>query len=116
MRTVDLALFADTVAARAAALEARLDRARDRLRRSAIERNARRSLAPTTVERLEAAGILGASDVRAERGEVGELAAALTAVRELQALTEARLAEAQAEAGLPSSPGETVPRDPSRAA
>ncbi|HEX2504579.1 MAG TPA: hypothetical protein VHK22_00085 [Gaiellaceae bacterium] len=115
MRTVDLALFADTVAARAAALEARLDRARDRLRRSAIERDARRSLGSTTVERLEA-GILGASDVRAERGEVGELAAALSAVRELQRWTEARLAEAQAEAGLPCSPGETVPRDPSRAA
>jgi hypothetical protein len=37
MRTVDLALFADVAAARASALEARLERARDRIRRSAIE-------------------------------------------------------------------------------
>ena len=102
MRTVDLALFADIVATRSAALEARLERARDRIRQAAIEREARRALPVATVERLVQAGVLSAADVRAERREVGELAAALAALRELQTWAEARLSDAHAEAELGS--------------
>ena len=113
MRTVDLALFADVIAARAAALEARLERARDRIRQAAIEREARRTLSNGTVERLEQVGALSVASVRAEREEVVELAASLAALRELQVWTERRLADAHAEAEL----GPATPHDPgSRAA
>lgn len=118
MRTVDLALFADIVAARSAALEARLERARDRIRQAALEREARRALPAATVEQLVQAGVLSAADVRAERREVGELAAALAALRELQAWAEARLSDAHAEAELapPGRGHEPEPFDPPRAA
>jgi hypothetical protein len=117
MRTVDLALFADIVAARSAALEARLERARDRIRQAAIEREARQALPPETVERLERIGVLSAADVRAERREVGELAASVAALRELQTWTEARVSDAVAEAELGSpSTGEPEPFGPPRAA
>lgn len=115
MRTVDLALFADVVAARSAAAEARLERARDRLRQSAIEREARRELSPVTVERLERSGVLGLADVRAERGEVKELAESLAALRELQIWIEARLSVSREDAGLGPS-GDGSPLHPPRAA
>jgi hypothetical protein len=101
MRTVDLALFADVVAARASALEARLERARDRIRQAAIEREARRALSPETAERLQSVGLLSASDIRVERRETSELAASLAALHELQTWVEARLAEAEDEARGP---------------
>jgi hypothetical protein len=104
MRTVDLALFADVAAARASALEARLERARDRIRQAAIEREARRALSPEIAERLQSVGLLSDSDIRAERQEISELAASLAALHELQTWVEARLAEAEDEArGPPSS-------------
>lgn len=115
MRTVDLALFADVVAARSAAAEARLERARDRIRQSAIEREARRALSPVIVERLERSGVLGLADVRAERGEVKELAEALAALRELQIWIEARLGESHEDAGVGSC-DDGSPFDPPRAA
>ncbi len=117
MRTVDLALFADIVAARAAALEARLERARDRIRQAAIEREARRTLSASTVDRLEQVGALSASCVRAEREEVVELTASLAALRELLVWTERRLADAHAEAELgPVTPNDPEPFGSSRAA
>ena len=58
MRSVDLALYADELAARAATLAARLERARGRLRQAAIEREARRALDETSVARLESLGVL----------------------------------------------------------
>jgi hypothetical protein len=119
MRTIDLALIADIVAARGAAVEARLERARDRIRQAAIEREARRALPQETVERLEESGVLTAADIRAERREVGQLAASLGAIRHLQAWAEAKLAEAQADAGFdPDRPaeGESEPYGPTRAA
>jgi hypothetical protein len=118
MRTVDLALFADLIAARSAALEARLEQARDRIRQAAIEREARRALPAATVERLVQAGVLTAADVRAERREVGELAAVLAALRELQAWAEAQLSDAHAEAelGPPGRGREPEPFGPPRAA
>ncbi len=95
MRAIDLALYADVLAARAAALAAQLERERDALRQGAIEREARRSLDAGTVERLERLGVLTSVDVRAQRAEVGRLASDLAALEELQAWVEARLFEAR---------------------
>jgi uncharacterized protein involved in type VI secretion and phage assembly len=63
MRSVDLALYADELAARAATLAAQLERARCRLRREAIEREARRALGEGSVARLESLRLIRASDV-----------------------------------------------------
>jgi hypothetical protein len=91
MRAVDLALYADELAARAATLAAQLERARGRLRRAAIEREARRTLDEGLIERLEALGFLSCPDPKAARAEVTELAAALRALEDLQAWVERRL-------------------------
>lgn len=58
---------------------------------AAIEREARRALDDGLVARLEALGFLRAGDTKAARAEVGELAAAVAAVEELQAWVERRL-------------------------
>ncbi len=91
MRAIDLALYADTLAAQASALAARLERERDLLRQTAIEREARRSLAEATVGRLDRMGVLSRADARAQRAGVNQLAADLAALEELQAWVEARL-------------------------
>jgi hypothetical protein len=91
MRAVDLALYADELAARASTLAAQLEHARGRLCQAAIEREARRALDDGLVARLEALGFLRAGDTKAARAEVGELAAAVAAVEELQAWVERRL-------------------------
>jgi hypothetical protein len=102
MRSVDLALYADELAARAATLAAQLERARRRLRQEAIEREARRALDEGSVARLDALGLTRRADVNALRAEIRELAAAVAAVEELQAWVGERLAAAQADfAGLP---------------
>ena len=85
MRSVDLALFADELAARAATLAAQLERARGRLRQAAIEREARRALDETSVARLESLGILRGAEPAEVRAEIRELAASLSVVEELQA-------------------------------
>jgi predicted DNA-binding protein len=97
MRAVDLALFADELAARAATLAAQLERARGHLRRAAIEKEARRALDDGLVARLEALEVLRAGDTQSARTEIGELSAALQAVEELQAWVEARLFAAREE-------------------
>ena len=91
MRTVDLAIYADALAGEAASLAARVERARARLRQAAIERAARGDLAPATVVRLEALGLLG---TRGDHVELTELQDALEAVEELQGWVERRLTEA----------------------
>jgi hypothetical protein len=91
MRAVDLALYADELAARASTLAAQLERARGRLCQAAIERDARHALDDGLVARLEALGFLRAADTKAARAEVAELAAAVSAVEELQAWVERRL-------------------------
>ena len=91
MWAVDLALYADELAARACTLAAQLERARGRLSQAAIEREARRALDDGLVARLEALGFLQAADTRAARAEVAELSAAVAAVEELQAWVERRL-------------------------
>ena len=96
MRSVELAVYADTLAGEAASLSARAERGRSRLRQAAIERRARVELSETAVERLEGLGLLGAIDERAARAELRELEAALDALEELQAWVEGQLAEASA--------------------
>ena len=95
MRSVDLAIYADVLAARASALSARLERERDAIRQAAIEREARRALDPETVVRLEGLRVLTARDDRAARDELRSLAADLAAVETLQAWVEARLFESR---------------------
>jgi hypothetical protein len=97
MRSVDLALYADELASRAATLAAELERARCRLHREAIEREARRALDGGSVARLDAAGVFNRGDPSALRSELRELSASLAAMEELQAWVEARLAAAQDE-------------------
>ena len=92
MRSVDLALYADALAARASALAVQVERARARLRQGAIEREARGALPAETVERLEALGLLrAAGGGPAIRAEIAELGAALRALEELQAWVEEQL-------------------------
>ena len=98
MRSVDLALFADELAARAATLAAQLERARGRLRQAAIEREARRALDETSVARLESLGILRGAEPAEVRAEIRDLAASLGVVEELQVWVERRLFEAGDEA------------------
>jgi hypothetical protein len=100
MRSIDLALYADELAARAATLAAQLERARCRLRQEALEREARWALDEGTVARLEALGLLGRADPRSLRAEIRELGASLAAVEELQAWVEERLAGVDEIAGL----------------
>jgi hypothetical protein len=106
MRSIDLALFADTLAADAAALSARIERARGRLRQIAIEHEARRALAPDVVALLERRGLMrpdaaGRSDD--DLAELATLSAELDAVLRLQSWVEARLAESEQSAGVRSS-------------
>jgi len=91
VRSVDLAIYADALAAEAASLSARLERARSRLRQAAIERAARDELPPELVSRLEALGLLR---TRADRAEIRELVEALDALEALQAWVERGLASA----------------------
>ena len=97
MRTVDLALYADTLAAKVVTLAAQLERARDSLRQTAIEREARRSLDAASIERLERLGVVGRADPRGQRSEIAQLAADLAALEELQAWVESRLFAAREE-------------------
>ena len=92
MRQVDLAVYADVLAGEAAAVAARAERLRSRLRQGAIERRARAELEPETVGRLESLGLLASLDDRALKGELRELEQALGALEELQAWVEGRLA------------------------
>jgi hypothetical protein len=100
MRSVDLALYADELAARAATLAAQLERVRCRLRQEALEREARRALDEGSVARLQALRLLGRADPRSLRAEIRELGASLAAVEELQAWVEERLAAVDEVAGL----------------
>jgi hypothetical protein len=100
MRSIDLALYADELAARAATLAAQLERARCRLRQEALEREARRALDEGSIARLEMLGVMARSDPRALRAEIRELGDSLAAVEALQAWVEERLAAADGMSGL----------------
>jgi hypothetical protein len=116
MRAIDLALFSDVLCARIAAVEARLERARDRIRQAAIHREARKALPPATIELLEDEGVLVSKDVRDERREIAALAATLTALHTLQRWTEEQLFLAREEVGRAAEPAEAATRGPPRAA
>jgi hypothetical protein len=93
VRRVDLALYADTLAGEAAAVAARIERERGRMRQAEIERAAARDLPVPVVATLRELGLLGTSgDVRA----LAELEESLDAVEALQAWVEERLARAAA--------------------
>ena len=96
MRSVELAIYADTLAGEAASLAARAERARSRLRQGAIEKRARDELSEAAVERLEGLGLLGGLDERKVRSELRELEAALDALEELQTWVEEQLAASAA--------------------
>jgi hypothetical protein len=91
MRTVDLAIYADTLAGEHASLAARLEQAQARLREAAIERDARAHLAPDAVSELESLGILGGIDERTAHSEIRRLQRALEAIEQLQSWVEGRL-------------------------
>jgi hypothetical protein len=91
VRTVDLAIYADTLAGEHAALAARLEQARSRLREASIERDARAHLPDDAVKELESLGILGGIDERTARGEIRRLSQALDALEQLQTWIEGRL-------------------------
>jgi hypothetical protein len=96
VREIDLAVYADGLAGESAALSARMERIRSRLRQAKIERRARNDLPAATVDRLEALGLLGGTDARAANAELRELGESLAALEELQAWVEAELAAANA--------------------
>lgn len=97
MRSIDLALYADELAARAATLAAQLERVRSRLRQEAIEREARRALDEGSVARLESLAVFHRHDAGELRTEIVELSTSLSALEELQAWVEEQLAAAQEE-------------------
>jgi hypothetical protein len=86
VRSVDLAVYADALAAEAAAVAAHVERERGRLRLADIERAAAREL--PVVERLREHGLLR---TRGDVEEVIRLEEALDALERLQAWVEARL-------------------------
>jgi hypothetical protein len=93
VETVDLALYADALASEAAAVAARVERARSRLNESEIEREARQALPRATVEQLERLGLLRPADEQRLYAELRRLEVDLDALAELQAWVEAKLAE-----------------------
>jgi hypothetical protein len=110
MRAVDLALYADTLAAEAAALSARAERCRLRLRQATIERQARRALRPEIVARLDALGVFAAPDELSTREEIRDLSVSLAALRELQVCVESCLAAAEDPGGGDGWGAETIDR------
>lgn len=108
MRSIDLALYADRLAAEAATLAARLERARARLRNAAIEHEARLGLPPEVVVQLERLGVLSARCADGVGGEIVEIQAALSALEALQAWVERQLAASRA----PPSSGMSVVDEP----
>ena len=96
MREIDLAVYADALAGEFAALSARAERIRSRLRQSKIERRARNDLPAAIVDRLESLGLLCGVDERAAHAELRELEDSLAALEELQAWVEAELAATNA--------------------
>jgi hypothetical protein len=98
MRSVELAIFADTLAAEVATLDARLERARSRLRRAAIEHEARAVLPLDVADRLARLGLLGVGSAM-DAAELEAIRRDIVAVQQLQAWIERELAAASRGAG-----------------
>jgi Spy/CpxP family protein refolding chaperone len=96
VRSVELAIYADTLAAEAASLAPRPSARASRLRQAADRERAQRRAERRCRRAHEALGLFGGLDERATRAELRELEAALDALEELQAWVEAELAEASA--------------------
>jgi hypothetical protein len=96
VREIDLAVYADALAGEFAALSARAERIRSRLRQAKIERRARNDLPAAIVDRLEALGLLCGIDERGAHAELRELEESLVALEELQGWVEAELAATNA--------------------
>jgi hypothetical protein len=96
VREIDLALYADALAGESAALSARVERIRSKLRQAKIERRARNDLTAATVDRLESLGLLGGIDERAAQAELRELEDSLAALEKLQAWVEEEVAATNA--------------------
>jgi hypothetical protein len=94
--SVDLAIYADALAGEVAALTARAERLRARLREAGIERAARHALPRASVEQLQRIGLLRTVDERSVRAELSQLEDALEAVAQLQAWIEEKLEAASA--------------------
>jgi hypothetical protein len=92
VREIDLVVYADGLAGESAALSARAERIRSRLRQSKIERWACNDLPAATVDRLETLGLLGGTNERVAHAELRDLEESLAAVEELQAWVEGELA------------------------
>jgi hypothetical protein len=93
VRSVDLALYADSLAGEAASLEARIERERGKQRQAALEREARGALTPFAVERLQELGLLS---TRGDPAAIAELEESLDAIELLQAWVESALSRAAA--------------------
>ena len=91
MQEIDLAVYADALAGESAALSARAERIRSKLRQATIERRARNDLTAATVDRLESLGLLGVIDQRSAHAELRELEDSLAALEELQTWVEREL-------------------------
>jgi len=89
---IELAVYADSLAGEAAALGARTERVRSRLRVAAIEREARAALGTETVARLQEVGLLVDPELRRLRTELRELETSLAALESLRAWVEQKLA------------------------
>jgi hypothetical protein len=96
VREIDLAVYADALAGESAALSARAERIRSRLRQAKIERRARNDLDAATVDRLQSLGLLAGTGERAAHAELRELEESLAALEQLQAWVEAELAATNA--------------------
>jgi hypothetical protein len=92
MLPVELAVYADSLAGEAAALAAKAERVRSRLRLAGIEREARAGLAAEIVGRLQKLGLLVEPDLSSLRAELRALEESLAALGSLQAWVEERLA------------------------
>jgi len=92
MRAADLAVYADTLAGEAAALDARIERARAQLRQAALEREARAALPAAAVGSLEALGYLRPVDEAPLRCALESWRRCLDALELLQAWVESELA------------------------
>ena len=96
MREIDLALYTDALAGESAALAARAERIRSKLRQAKIERRARNDLTAATVDRLASLGLLDGIDEGVAHAELRELEDSLAALEELQAWVEEELAATNA--------------------
>jgi hypothetical protein len=97
MRAVDLAVYADTLAAKVSELSARLERARQRIRRSEIEHEARRDLPQETVATLERLGVLERRPIEPDVRDAAAAVRGLAALEALQGWVESRLSAARLE-------------------